>query len=307
MIARILAFVAAVAMVFGAVVYRYGMPGGPGGAPDDSGGGTQTALVVCAAELGAVCDAVPAAVVEPAVDTADRLIAARNAGDAGVAGWLAPGPWPAMVDDARTRTSRARLFASKGTGLAAAPIVAVARRGQLPAACTAEVTWKCLGDAAAQTSYGIGGDRPDTSGGLLLRAAALSGFFGNAEWATNDLEDNADAQTWIANLDARLAAAPGFGAPSLDDFLVKPGTVKVFVTVGAAAAGIGGNVSFEVRTPTPAATVAVSYTASARGGRQIDLEPVDTALRAAGWKVQRNAQTEGLPSPGVLLALQRSS
>jgi hypothetical protein len=306
-ITRVLALIAAIGMVFGAFVYRYGMPGG-GGADGtvDVGGDTAAAVIVCAAELGAVCDAVPDATIEPAATTADRLIAVRSAGEAAIAGWLAPGPWPAMVDDARARASRAKLFASKGTGLAAAPIVAVARKGQLPAACTAEVTWKCLGDAAAQTSFGVGGDTPDTSGGLFLRAAALSGFFGNPDWATNDLQDNAEAQTWIANLDARLAAAPGFGARSLDDFLVKPGTVKVFLTGGAAAARIGGNVSFEVRTPLPVATVAVSYTAAARGGRQIEVAPVEAALRTAGWKVQRNAKTEGLPSPGVLLALRSS-
>jgi hypothetical protein len=308
-IARILALVAAIGMVFGAFVFRYGMPGGGGGDGGDDGaiGNAGAFAIVCASELGAVCDAVPGAVIEPAAVTADRLIAARGAGDARIAGWLAPGPWPAMVDAQRRLGSKAVLFASKGTGLASAPIVAVARKSQLPPGCVPDVTWRCLGDAAQQSTFRIGGDPVSTSSGLFLRAAALNGFFGNADWATNDLAEQPEAQTWLDNLNTRLGAAAGFGARSLDTFVLQQGSANVYLTIGAGAGQLAGNVSFDVRTPTPPVSVSVGYTAAAREGRQIDTGSVSTALRSTGWKVQPNAKTEGLPSPGVLLALRKSS
>ena len=308
---RLLAVLAAAGMIAGAFVYRYGVPGAGGGGRDDGpggddGGANERAAVVCAQELGAVCDVVDGALVEPAGVTADRLIAARTSEDSAIAGWVAPGPWPAMVDDARSRASRPKLFAAKGEPLADAPIVAVLRKDQIPAGCAPEVTWRCLGDAAQQPSFRIGGDPPTTSSGLFLRAAAVSGFFGRTDWAVNDLDEQPEARTWLDNLNQRLAQAPGFGAGSLESFRLQRGSASVYVSGGAAANNQGGNVDFEVRTPAPAVTIAVAYTPAARNGRDLDVGPLRDPLRAAGWQVRPNAKTEGLPSPGVLLALRTS-
>jgi hypothetical protein len=272
-------------------------------------------VVVCAAELGGgVCDAVDAdgreVVVEPAADTAKRLIAARGFADAKVAGWLAPGPWPAMVDDARARASKAKLFASKGRGLASTPLVAVSRKGQVPAGCDpAATTWRCLGDAAQQSSVRIGADPASSSSRLFLRAAALNGLFGNASWATNDLdappEGTPDPRTWLGNLDRRFTDAAGFGARSLDSFVLQQGSATHFLTTGAEAADAPAD-RFDTRTPSPAATIAAVYTAAAQGGHQIDTDKVGKALAESGWSVKPDAKTEGLPSPGVLLALQET-
>ena len=320
MIARLLAVVAAVAMIVGAFVYRYGSPfdgGGDGGAGSDGGGG-ESAVVVCAAELGAeVCDAVEAGgrevVVEPAAETADRLIAARGFADAGIAGWLAPGPWPAMVDDDRARASKARLFASKGRGLAEAPLVVVSRKGQnppVPAGCDpAAITWRCLGDAAQQPALRIGADPTSSSSRLFLRAAALNGLFGASDWVSNDLdappEGVPDPLSWLGNLDRRFSEAAGFGARSLDSFVLQQGSASHFLTTGAEARRAPSD-RFDTRTPTPAARIAATYTAAAQGGTQINGDEVATKLAEAGWTVKPDAKTEGLPSPGVLLALRET-
>lgn len=308
--ARFLALLAAVGMIVGAFVYRYGVPGGGDGSDggDGDGGSVAAGKLVCAAELGdAVCAALGAdVVVEPAGATADRLIAVRSAAEAEIAGWLAPGPWPAMVDDARARSSKPTLFAKSGEGLATAPLVAVVRKSQAPATCTADVTWRCLGDAAQPTTFRIGADAPGTSTGLFIRAAAVSGFFGNTDWATNDLDEQPDARSWLDNLNQRLAQAPGFGAGSLESFRLQRGSAAVYLSGGAAANSQAGNVDFDVRIPTPAVTIAVAYTPAARGGRDVDTERLAEPLRSAGWKVQSNAKTQGLPSPGVLLALRSS-
>ena len=312
MLARLLAVLAALGMVFGAFVYRYGMPGDGGGGPGgSSGSGDGQATIYCAAELGAeVCDRVDGdgadVVVEAAGATHDRLVAPRTAADARVAGWLAPGPWPAMVDDERARTSRARLFASKGRGLAVTPLVAVARTGQVVPGCDpAAMTWRCIGDAAQGGEVRIGADPPQTSSRLFLRAAALSGFFGSADWAINDLDEQPESRSWLASLDQRFQQAAGFGAPTLDRFVLLPGA-DVFLTTGATARRVPPS-GFDVREPDPAVTVAVTYTAAASGGREIDDEPVREALEAAGWTLQPNATNQGLPSPGVLLALREGA
>jgi hypothetical protein len=278
-LARALAIIGAIAMVVGAFVFRYGSPfeGSGGGGNGGSDRGSDAAPVYCAEELGAdVCDAVDAGgrevKVEPAATTADRLIGARTAAEADIAGWLAPGPWPAMVDSQRRLASRPVLFASKGRGLASTPLVAVTRKGQTVPGCPAEPTWRCIGDAAQTGTYRIGADADGTASRLFLRAAALDGLFGNAGWATNDLdsppEGVPDPTSWLAALDQRLAQAPGFGAPSVGDFVVKPGSVGLFLTTGAAAKG-APPASFDVRTPSPAATIAATYTPSAYGGHHI--------------------------------------
>lgn len=302
---RVLAVLAALGMIAGAFVYRYGVPGDGSGGADD--GSAAEGKLVCAAELGdAVCDALSADVVEPASETADRLIAVRSASEADVAGWLAPGPWAAIVDDERDRTNRPKLFRATGIGLASAPIVAVLRKDQGFPGCPAELTWKCLGDAAQDPQFRIAGDPITTSSGLYLRAAALSGFFGRSDFATNDLDEDPAARPWYETLNTKLSAAAGFGATSLPDFVAKQGSANAYVTGGAAAGFIGANVSFVVRTPSPSVNIAVEFTPSLRGARDVDTGRLRDPLRDAGWQVQSPAKTEGLPSPGVLLALRSS-
>jgi hypothetical protein len=307
---RLLAVLAAIGMIAGAFVYRYGVPGGGSDGDGSRGGAVAGGKLVCAAELGeAVCDALgdgDEVLVEPASATADRLIKVRNVAEADVAGWLAPGPWSAMVDEERGRTSKTALFAKTGAGLASAPLVAVIRKPSTLAACPADVTWRCLGDAAQPASFRIGADALDTSSGLFIRAAATSGFFGNTDWAINDLDEQPEARSWLDNLNQRLAQAPGFGAGSLESFRLQRGSAAVYLSGGAAANSQPGNVDFDVRIPTPAVTIAVSLTPAARGARDVDTGPLLDPLRAAGWKVRSGAKNEGLPSPGVLLALRSS-
>lgn len=301
MAARLLAVIAAVGMIAGAFAYRYGLPGDGG----DTGGGGASGRggVVCASELGPVCDALDGATVEPAAETAERLLGAATAQAGGVGAWVVASPWPQMVDDARALASRAPLFAEQREALATTPMVAVARRGQLPAACTTP-SWRCLGDAAQDPAFRIGADGRSTTFGLFARAAALGGFFGNTDYATNDLDEQPEARTWIDNLERRLAAAPGFGARNLDGFVLQQGSASVYLTSGAAAARLADNPQFEVSSPQEPVTVVAVIASPARGASRVDGEQLRDALEGAGWsRVSGDATTTGLPSPGVLLAL----
>jgi hypothetical protein len=300
-VSRVLAVLAAVGMIAGAYVYRYGLPGD--GAATDDQRGQDAGGIVCASELGTVCDAVAGATVEPAATTADRLIAAASARAAGVGAWVVAAPWPQMVDEARALGSRAPVFAGEPDALASTSLVAVARRGQLPAACTPP-SWRCLGDAAQDPAFRIAADGRATTFGLFARAAALGGFFGNADYATNDLDEQPDARTWLDNLERRLDAAPGFGARSLDSFVLQQGSASVYLTSGAAAARLTGNAQFEVVVPQEPVTVVSVIATPVDGAADLDRDDVRDALEAAGWsRVSGNATTTGLPSPGVLLAL----
>ena len=288
-------------MIVGAYVYRYGLPGDG----DDNGGGPagDAGAIVCAAELGSVCDRLAGATVEPAAATAERLIGAASGRAAGLGAWVVAAPWPEMVDDARALGSRAPLFSDEREALASTPVVAVVRRGQLPPAC-APPTWRCLGDAAQDPAFRIGADGRATTLGLFARAAALGGFFGNTDYATNDLDEQPDARTWIDNLERRLDAAPGFGARSLDSFVLQQGSASVYLTSGAAASRLTGNPQFEVAVPQEPVTVVAVVAVPATGAADVDRAGLRDALEAAGWSaVSGNATTTGLPSPGVLLAL----
>lgn len=301
MIARLLALVAALGMVAGAFVYRYGLPGGDGDRTDVA---ATRAPIVCASELGDdVCNALGDAVtIEPAPVTAKRLLAARNQGDARISGWLAPGPWVDMVEGGRALAAKPSLFALRGERVAVSStsLVAVTRNGQVIAGCD-PTGWKCLGDAAQDPTFRLAGDALSSATGVFLRAAALGGYFGRTGYATNDLDEDVGARPWLDNLNSRLAAAPRFGAGSLRSFVLQQGSARAYLTTAAAARDLPG---FDVRAPAPVVKIVVAFTPTLNRGRPIDAATVRKALRAAGWTdAQPKAEDEGLPSPGVLLAL----
>lgn len=291
---RLLSLIAACALIGAAFAYRSSR----GDAGTDRGGGGE---IVCAEELGPVCEAVPGALVEPAAETADRLLGARSARQAGVAGWITAGPWPDMVD--ASRAPRPPLFAEPRV-LAGTPLVAVTRAGGVPAACGTQVSWRCLGDAAQDPSFRLAGDPSTEPAHLFVRAAAASGFVGDDDFAINDLDELPDAAGWLDSVDRSLDRAVTFGAPTLEAFLVARGSAQVFLTTGAAFDRAGALPGFASHVPSPTA-VLISVIAAPRGTTvDIDRRRITDALVTAGWKAPPFPPDEGLPSPGVLFALR---
>src|SRR5438874_13122849 len=87
---RLGALVVAVAMVVGSLVLR---------ARIDRG--RTTARLTCTTELETACRNIGHGVkvtIEPAGVTADRLTGLDPGADAGLDGWMTPGPWPQAVD-----------------------------------------------------------------------------------------------------------------------------------------------------------------------------------------------------------------
>lgn len=218
MAARILAFVVAVAMVAGALWYRGRDDEEGADAPPSDVAADAPLRLVCATELEAVCEAIVedadeeiALTIEPAGTTADRLTAVRGA--AGLEVWMTPGPWPAIVRDARTRAGNDPLIQAP-TPAVGRGRVGIAmwneRAGALTKRCPIDL--KCLGEAAADgvwtksggpaswgdVKLGLADPGVEAAGLTALGAATLS-FFGTNDVSSTDLERD-DYRRWLAGV-----------------------------------------------------------------------------------------------------------
>lgn len=339
--ARLLALLAAVAMVVGAVAVRARLD-------DDEERSTTTLRLVCSTELAAVCDALSddagsdvRATVEPAADTAARLTALGQGEQPALDGWLVAGPWPAIVDDARERDARVALL-EEGQVLARSPVVLAVwpdRADVLGRHCGGgTVGWKCLGDnVGAQWSSLPGGDvrwgsvKPglppvSTATGLAVLGAATVAWFGDRPVASStDLQEGA-YQDWLARL---LRAVPATPPATIDTVLRRgPATFDAVGTVEAEAAPVLARTARDPKPtllyPEPVATadVVLGTTDGRAAGllRELVAGPTGRrALAAAGWRVPGEPPApgidptvelpadSGLPSPGVLEALRRQA
>ncbi len=333
MVTRVLAVLAAVAMVAGAIVVR-------GNVDKDGDGGTTsstTLRIVCATELAAVCEALGSQVgttVEDASTTADRLTTVGNGQEAPLDGWLVTAPWPEIVDGARTRDGREPLL-DAGDVLARSPVVlavSAARNKVLAAKCNGEVGWKCVGDTAGAPWQDLPNGRPEwgpvkvghppatTAGGLTIAAAATVGYFdGSTDLSATELADRG-FQNWLR----RLESGPRIPGSPLLTMLSRP---SAFDVVGALEAEAGPAIAAASATnpvllyPSPVATADVVLATVDRGaGRRVAELLAGTtarrALAAAGWRVGgvppaaglrtsvKLPATSNLPEPDVLDALR---
>lgn len=321
--ARILAAIAAVAMIVGAVVVRARL--------DDDGAlstGTSALKLVCATELQAVCDSLAgpdvSVTVEPAAVTAARLQSV-DAEDAGIDGWVAPGPWGEIVDSARN-PSAGRLFADAKEPLARSPLVLAVwkdKRGALN--CAEPINLGCVGDAVNAERFRLGVAADDEAEGVLADAALGAGHLNNSDFATNDI-DETDLAAWLTTVDQnadRVGRNPGgrsvselltFGTAVADGFLT------IEAEAGPEVAQAARRNQLDLLYVAPVATADVLF-AARPGGRgndlreRVDSDRVRDVLSASGWRVtgktpvagidvsKRLPGTDGLPSGGVLHAL----
>lgn len=328
MVVRVLALLAAVGMVAGALAVRNRMEADdppPADAP----------LVVCAADVEAACNAFGNRArtdVEPAGTTAGRVGAAAGNGDEAISAWLSPLPWADVARAAAgQRAARIRLT-TEPSPVARSPLVAVVATSRAPvvqAACGGGVTWRCLGDLAGKGEWAAAGGPPEwglvrlglpdpvsEASGLAALGAATAGFFGRTDLSAFDLEDPAYGD-WVS----AVARAVPRGA-SLEKLVLTNGAeVQIFLTTEAhARAVLGGGGSSERATliyPSPVATadVLVAYApddAGSRARRAVADSDVARALGAAGWRLAGDGRApalpagSGQPSPGLLEALRQT-
>jgi hypothetical protein len=330
--ARIAALVAAVAMVVGSLAVRDRMNHPNGKSP--TGGGSNALAIVCATELGPVCDAIAVGggatvVIESAAVTEARLRGA-DANEPGLDAWLAPGPWPQMVDIVRRQANKPVLFRPTLDRVARSPLVLVAWKDQAEKLktgpeCQGTVTSKCVGDAVIAAHFKLGAPDAGDGVGLLVDGALVSGLIGNSDWATNDL-DEAAVSGWIAQVDRSVDAARRDGARSLNDLLITHAVANGFVTTeadggpGRQRAASRDQLDLIYLSPPATADVLLGTTPGSRGDKVRKLLQSDRAkgaLQTNGWRVAGRpgvpgvdttgtplANDDGLPSAGVLEALE---
>ena len=320
---RVLALVAAAAMVAGSIALRSRLDR----QEEDR---TDPVRIVCAAELGSVCDSLRQSTarvaVEPAATTADRL--GRSSGDdPGLDGWLVPAPWPQIVDGRRRVQTLAPLFGEVSTRLARAPLVLVVRRTLVDAlspGCGGTVGWKCLGDAAGATPPQAKPGHPDPAAdalGTLLVGQATAAYFGRVDdLSTVDLDDPGFAR-WFRALE-RATPPLASGGSLLGEMLGTNfaaydavGTTEAEAKTILAASAVRDRVVLSYPVPMATADVVLASAGGDNTGRLRELAVGDATLRAlneSGWQVEgrgsgagpRPPAGNGLPSPGFLDALR---
>jgi hypothetical protein len=323
---RLAAVVVAVGMVLGAVYVRDRIDGEGGG-----GGGDELRLR-CSTELREVCDELAegrdevVVQVEDPGTTADDLVELSAGEDPGFDFWLADASWPAVVTDTRDfRNADGDVVGEPSDRLARSPVVLAVRTrtpGQVVDACGDEVEWRCIG-TAVRAGAPLGLPSPDRGDGLAVLAAAAAGFFDRADYATNDLRDDADFSTWF---DAISAPVRGPGLGDLTPLEAGVTTQGRFAMVGALEANIvdlaRSREVYDAIYPEPVVTsdlVLVPAQGSSAGAALDRLggeQRVGEVLAEAGWRVPDAAlpdganpdvqlpERQGTPSPGVLHALR---
>ncbi|HUQ40559.1 MAG TPA: substrate-binding domain-containing protein [Acidimicrobiales bacterium] len=332
----VLALVAAIAMVLGAIAVRNRMDDKP-----TLGGEPTRMKLTCATELAAACEAMAAddldVIVEPASDTAERLTGLPDGARAGLDGWLVPAPWPQIVAEARQRAGRTTVLAAPSAAIGRTPVVVVAwreRAAVLERSCKTPVGWRCIGDAArAQTWKTLGGnelwgpfkpfhaDATREASGLVTAAAAAVSFLGRTDFSSADLDEDAFTD-WYSELERSLPPTRSTGAAAVQETLATG--PSVYDVVGAfeseaqplvAASARRGEL--QVIYPSPMVTADAVLAGAARGGRIDDLARLVTgeegrrSLADSGWRVEGRPTVgpplppgNGLPSPGALEALR---
>lgn len=336
---RVLALLAAVAMVAGAFAVRDAGTDAEGG--DDVAAGEQddpqadgeadALRLHCASELVMACDQLAEAddrievSDERAGVTADALLG----GDLETDVWLAPRPWVELVRE----LAEGDPLGESSDVLARSPIVLVASERTTPDCGGEPVGWRCIGDDAADLRPGIA-DLDDTAG-LFPVAQAGTAFFGDEGYATNDFEAPPEAGgppfvDWVgALIRAVPSAPPGRLTTPLETMLIEGTATYDFATsIEAVAtstiAGTRQEGVLGVLYPAPVATIDV-VAVPATGGSDVaagDLLELLTgatgreALAGAGWRVDGEPLApgldesvtleaeDGLPAPGVLAALR---
>jgi hypothetical protein len=281
-VSRVLAVLAAVAMVAGALWVRGRID------DDDSGGGGGggTRALVCAPEVAEACRAISDAVtVEDAAATAQGLLTAeRFAAD----GWATPGPWPEMVDALRSSAGRPTLFDDGGEVVASSRMAVVAPP-DLPQG------WRAVGDAVGGGGLRLGWRDPTTGFGVLQVGAFAVGFFDGPRFATNDFD--AAFRSYLEGIQEEATEARDPLERRLQQGVSFAEAVVTFsaeaeaVLEGAAPGRVG-----DLAPTYPEPVVAVD--AVVVGDRAGD---IGTELQERGW--EGPSDPSGLPSAGVLAAL----
>jgi hypothetical protein len=332
---RLLALVAAVGLVAGALVLRSRIDDSDSGGSGGGGGGDAPAhTLVCSPELEDACNALGddfAITIEDAVTTADALVEAKRPSDAEADLWLTTTPWAEAVAAVREGENADPILGESSDVIARSPVMLVVREDRATAfetACAGEIGWKCVGEAAGQPWANVGGegtwgvvraglDDPSSASGLPVLGSATGGYLGLPDYATNDFDNS------LANwLDGFAASASNAGTGNPVSRMLTEGA-GVFAAVGALetdARVAAGRSDARLLVPQPIATadlvvVPVGDTDPDEATDLADNDDLLGSLAELGWRVPDHdtangvdtsldlPRQDGLPNGAVLRAL----
>jgi hypothetical protein len=316
---------------------------------DEDGGSGGTVRLLCSTELEAACtdladNADVAVTVEPAGTTAQSLATLPDAerGRVGFDAWLAPSPWPEIVDVQRRVNNLRPMFATASDPIGRSPLVLVVRADRKPVleatpACGGKVDWKCIGAVAGRSWTELPGGQPAwgtvkpaygdptmSAVALLVLSQATSEFLGTSDYSKADLEDNDQYLDWLSSIEGAVPSTPT--NPFVEMLQQLPTTTYDIVgtteaEAGPAIAAAASDRKKELTLLYPEPVVTADVVLAAVSGREdvadgLDLDDVGASLARTGWRVagQPNARgvrdtpalprQSGLPDAGVLVALQ---
>lgn len=278
-------------LVAGALVLRDVLD--DGGSDGGDGGGGEL-VVACVRELADACEALTGVADLRIEDPASTI---ASAGD--VDAWVTFDPWPAVAATAEQR----ELFPGEPVAVATTGLLLLARTDDVPAACSAGVDWSCVATATGSNAAALAS--PTTAFGLLALGHAAT------EWAaveqpgealTRAEIEGAPFQAWLDGIQ--------FGGDPLEDMLqigragpVATATTQARHTVEVVPSREARNLGAVATSVDASIAVVVAGPAAERIARR---EPFLAALDALGYdrSTDAAARSLGLPSPGVLVALQ---
>lgn len=339
---RVLAVVAAVAMVGAAWWIRTSIIDGDKSTTAGSGSAGGELRLVCGTDLAEVCAALAKEDASIKVTTVaeglttDQL--SRDGATATFDAWLTAGPWAQIVADNRSTAGSGSTGAKGADPLGAtskvlgrSPVAFVGpteRMTALQQHC-GTVTWVCIGEASGQQWAAVGGKPawgtvkaglapPDSGAGLVALDQAVASSTGVTDWDTLDLDE---AQPFLN----QLAGAATIDADPLNLLLTRPGSFSVAAPLqqqaGPALRQAASGSQYTTLYPEPVVTADVTLTAAAGRDVQQIVERIGedrlaTALAGRGWRGTGAPNAKGvdsapplppapnLASPGALQALR---
>ena len=302
-IAKLLAVVAALAMVGVALLVRSRI------ADDDEGAGgdgdpREAFTVMCITELEEICRKLePEGIeveVEDAGTTADALVDGRPDFDA----WVTIDPWPAMVDIGREQAQQPDLF-GQPAAVASSDLVLL-----LAGETAADCGWECVVDASGEQQE-IGIPPNDSGFGVQVVGEAFSSHMGTTDFSRQDIQDESqwlgrlldfepatDAERRMATQGTAAYIATGTTEQRADTVLGTPGGDRFDLHLGAP------------EVPARADVVVASVTGSDSPDRLRGLftgQTARTAFEDEGWATPAVEGPTGLPAADLLVALREET
>jgi hypothetical protein len=296
---------------------------------DGNGDGEVSVRLLCTTELEAACTELAdrsgvSVTVESAGRTAQSLVSLPDSqrGDIDFDAWLAPSPWPQMVDVQRRVAGLGPVFATPSDPIARSPLVLVARADRVPVleatpACNGKVDWKCIGAVpgrpwtelpGGQAAWGTvkpgPGDPTISATALLVASQATSEFLDTTDYSRGDLESD-QYLDWVSGIARAVPKLPPTAASPFAEMLQQLPTATydvVGTTESEAGPGIAGAAPDRRRAltllyPEPVVTADVVLAAVASQDAAEGLAgdgDLAGALAGSGWRVPGQPNAGGV-------------